>query len=311
MKTSPVTHADLAASVLAVPPLARNADLSLNRTANTALIRHLEAGGVSTLMYGGNANFYNIGLAEYPVVLDMLEELAGPDTWVIPSIGPDFGKALDQVAIAKTRAFPTVMALPQTFPATPDGVITGLKRIADAYGRKIIVYVKAEGYVTPEGVKELVDAGIVCGIKYAIVREDPAQDAFLTKLVDLVDRKYIISGIGERPAIVHLRDFDLNSFTSGSVCVGPRGSMALLRALKAKDYATAERIRAAYIQLEDCRDGLSPIRVLHEAVSLAGIADMGPMLPLLSNLDSKHHTAVKTATAALLAHDRALEAKAA
>ena len=64
MKTSAVSPADLARSVLAVPPLARNGDLTLNRAANAALIRHLEAGGVSTLMYGGNANFYNIGLYE-------------------------------------------------------------------------------------------------------------------------------------------------------------------------------------------------------------------------------------------------------
>ena len=36
--------------------------------------------------------------------------------------------------------------------------------------------------------------------------------------------------------------------------------------------------------LEDCRDGISPIRVLHAAVTLAGIADMGPMLPVLPML---------------------------
>ncbi len=42
--------------------------------------------------------------------------------------------------------------------------------------------------------------------------------------------------------------------------------------------------RAAFLPLEDCRDAYSPIRVLHDAVTLAGIADMGPMLPMLSNL---------------------------
>jgi dihydrodipicolinate synthase/N-acetylneuraminate lyase len=311
MKTTPVTPADLASSVLAVPPLARNADLSLNKEANRALIHHLQDGGVSTLMYGGNANFYNIGVGEYAGILDMLAELAAPNTWVIPSVGPDFGKMMDQVAVLKSRSFPTAMVLPQTFPSTPAGAEAGLKRFADAYGRQIIVYVKAEGYLNPQNVENLVKAGIVCGIKYAIVRKDPQQDAFLTELVQRVDRKFIISGIGERPAIVHLRDFGLSAFTSGSVCIGPRGSMALLAALKRKDYATAEKIRAAYIALEDCRDGLSPIRVLHEAVSLAGIADMGPMLPLLSNLEAEHHARVSQAARELLAHDRALGTKAA
>ena len=72
MKTSAVTPGDLGRSVIAVPPLARRADLSLDPDANRALIRHLEAGGVSTLMYGGNANFYNVGLYEYASTLDLL-----------------------------------------------------------------------------------------------------------------------------------------------------------------------------------------------------------------------------------------------
>ncbi|MEO6960031.1 MAG: dihydrodipicolinate synthase family protein, partial [Burkholderiaceae bacterium] len=41
MKTTPVTHEDLSSSVLAVPPLARHADLSLNNAANKALIHHM------------------------------------------------------------------------------------------------------------------------------------------------------------------------------------------------------------------------------------------------------------------------------
>lgn len=304
MKTDAVTFADLGASVLAVPPLARNADLTFNRAANQALVKHIEAGGVTTLLYGGNANFYNIGLYEYASIVDELADIAAPGTWVIPAVGPDFGKMLDQAALLKSRKFPTVMALPMTFPMTPAGAVTGLRRFADAYGRKIIVYVKAEGYLTPEGVKELVDSGVVAAIKYAIVRHDSNNDPFLSKLVDLVDRRYIVSGIGERPAIIHLRDFGLNGFTSGSVCVAPRGSAQILAACKRGDWDTANQIRARYIPLEDARDTYSPIRVLHEAVRLAEIADMGPLLPLLTNLEPQRHAEVKKAAQALLAADR-------
>ncbi|KZD10009.1 dihydrodipicolinate synthase family protein [Oceanibaculum pacificum] len=303
MKTMPVTPDDLRRSVLAVPPLARNADLSLNKAANQALVKHLEAGGVSTLMYGGNANFYNIGAGEYPAVLDMLEEITGAQTWVIPSVGPDFGRALDQAKILRDRDFPTAMMLPLQFPGTPEGSENGIRRFVDAFGKPAIVYVKNEGVLNPENVARLVDDGLVAGIKYAIVREDPRKDAYLEELVKLVDRSYIISGIGERPAIVHLRDWGLNGFTSGSVCVGPAGSMALLRALKAKDYEQAEKIRANYIALEDLRDGLSPIRVLHEAVTLGGIGDMGPILPMLSNIGAEHHAAIQKAAKELLAYN--------
>jgi dihydrodipicolinate synthase/N-acetylneuraminate lyase len=306
MKTTPVTTADLTRSVLAVPPLARNDDLTINRAANRRLIDHLEGGGVRTLMYGGNANFYNIGLYEYADLLDFLAEAAGADTWVIPSVGPDYGKLIDQARVLRTRAFPTAMVLPLTFPATSDGAENGIRRFADALGKQVIVYVKAENFLTPEAVGRLVDSGIVAAIKYAVVRSDPKVDAFLGRLVKLVDRKLIVSGIGERPAIVHLRDWGLTAFTSGSVCVAPRGSMALLAALQAGDYPAAERLRAAYLPLEDQRDTLSPIRVLHEAVSLAGIAPMGPMLPQLSNLEREHHATLARIAADLLAHDRAL-----
>jgi dihydrodipicolinate synthase/N-acetylneuraminate lyase len=306
VKTQAVTFADLSASVLAVPPLARNADLSLNRAANLALIKHIEAGGISTLLYGGNANFYHVGVGEYGALLDFLAEVAAPSSWVIPSVGPDFGRMMDQAALLRSRSFPTAMVLPQTFPSTVAGAEAGLRRFAEAFGRPIIVYLKAEGYLTAEAVKRLVDDGLVAAIKYAVVREDPRKDALLARLVELVDRRLIVSGIGERPAIVHLRDYGLAGFTTGSGCVGPRGSAALLAALKARDYGRAETLRAAYIALEDVRDALSPIRVLHEAVRLAGIADTGPILPLLSNIEPEHHERVKKAAQELLAHDRAL-----
>ena len=81
----------------------------------------------------------------------------------------------------------------------------------------------------------------------------------------------------------------------------------MLAALQASDYATAETIRAAYLPLEDLRDAHSPIRVLHEAVTLAGIAVMGPILPQLSNIAAAHAGAIRTAAQALLAHDKGLQ----
>jgi dihydrodipicolinate synthase/N-acetylneuraminate lyase len=306
VKTTPVTPADLSASVLAVPPLARRADLALAPQPNRALIRHLEEGGVTTLMYGGNANFYHLPISEYAATLDFLEEAAGAATWVIPSAGADFGKLMDQAEILRTRAFPTAMALPFGHPSNDSGVATALRRFADRLGKPIIAYVKGMGYIEPATLGALARDGVICAIKYAIVRDDPRKDSYLDQLVQHVDRSIVISGIGERPAIVHLRDFGLKSFTSGSVCVAPRGSTRLLELLKAKRYEEAEKVRAAYIPLEDQRDALGPIRVLHDAVTLAGIADMGPLLPMISNLDAKERDAVEGPAKALLAHDRQL-----
>jgi dihydrodipicolinate synthase/N-acetylneuraminate lyase len=306
MKITPVTPADLAASVLAVPPLARNADLTLNHAANKAQIDHLQGGGVRTLMYGGNANFYNIGTAEYPSILDMLEKFAAKDTWVIPSVGSDFGKAFDQISILRERNFPTAMVLPQSVISTEAGIATGIRKLAERFGKPLIVYIKSDDYLSPKTVAALDADGCVAAVKYGTIRADYSVDAYGKDLVQAVNPNKIISGIGERPAIIHLRDLGLQGFTSGSVCVAPRGSMAILKALKAKDYARATKIRAAYLPLEDARDDINPIRTLHEAVTLAGIADMGPMLPMLSNIDDKHFPRVRAAARALLAYDKTL-----
>src|SRR5690606_35256622 len=106
MKMTPVGPADLQRSVIAVPPLARHADLSLNEEANRALLRHLEQGGVRSVMYGGNANFYHVPVGEYARLVDFLAESVGADTWLLPSVGPDYGKMMDQAQILKSRAFP-------------------------------------------------------------------------------------------------------------------------------------------------------------------------------------------------------------
>jgi len=299
-------HCDLGKSVLAVPPLARRDDLAPNKDQNTTLIRHLEQGGISTLMYGGNANFYNVGLYEYTSILDMLLEIARPDTWVIPSIGPDFGKMMDQAAVLRDRPFPTAMVLPAATASTPAGVEAGISVAAERLGRPIILYVKAEEYITPAAICRLVDRGFVRAIKYAIVRQDPSRDAFLSELVELVDRAIIVSGMGERPALVHWREFGLAGFTSGSVCVAPRASQAILAALKRSEIANAERLRAAFIPLEDCRDVINPAQVLHAAVTLAGIADMGPALPLMSNLEAAYADNVRAAARDLLQFNNSL-----
>lgn len=279
----------LTASVLAVPPMARNADLSLNEAENAKLIRHIEAGGICTLLYGGNANFYHIPLAEYDRVLGMLAQQAGKDTLVIPSAGPAYGLSIDQAKVLRSHKFPTVMILPQVGITTSAGVAAGVAKFVEAAGVPALLYIKHDGYIEPQDVKTLADRKLISGIKYATVRTDPAKDDYLKRLVDVVDRRIIISGIGEQPAIIHLRDFGLGGFTSGCVCVAPRLSVEMLKAIREKNWDKAEQIRAIFRPLEDIRNNINPIRVLHEAVRLAGIANTGPLLPLLTNLEESEH----------------------
>jgi dihydrodipicolinate synthase/N-acetylneuraminate lyase len=299
MKTDAVTPADLAASVIAVPPLARVRNGAPAIAENRRLVEWLAAGGVSTLMYGGNANFYNVGLIEYPLILELLNDIAPKGSWVIPSIGADFGKAMDQVAILRSFDFPTAMALPMASATRPAGVATGLRKLADAYRRPIVAYVRAENYIAPRDIAALLADGAVCAVKYAVERKDPAEDRYLAALVEAAGSERMVSGIGERPAIVHLTRFALKGFTSGSVCIAPHLSSAILAALKRRDVAAAEALRAKFLAFEDQRDARSPIVVLHDGVRLAGITDTGPLQPFLANLDQEGLAAVLPAARAL------------
>ncbi len=303
MNNAPITPEVLANSVIAVPPLARDADLKVCPIENAKIMRHLEAGGVRTLLYGGNAMFYHIGLGEYAETLAMLQEHAGGDTTVVPSVGPAYGPSMDQAAILRDFDFPTAMVLPARDIATPAGCATGIRKLAEAYGKPIVLYIKFEGYLEPEDAKSLVEDGIVNWIKYAIVREDPGQDDYLSKLVDCVDRSIIVSGIGEQPAITHINRFGVQSFTSGCVCVAPGLSMKMLQALKAGNLEGAESIRQTFRPLEDLRNNINPIRVLHSAVAEAGIAETGPILPLLDEVNDSDRLKIAAVARELLAQN--------
>ncbi len=301
MDTQTVTPARLAASVIAVPPLARGAEGKVDPGQNLKLMRYLEAGGIDILLYGGNANFYHLRPSEYAETLALLAECAGTKTLVTPAAGPAYGLSLDQAKILRDYPFPTAMLLPHVGLQTYAGVETGFRHFVEAYGKPSVLYIKQEGYISPEGAARLVNDGLISWIKYAIVRPDPADDPFLSELITKVDPQLIVSGIGEQPAIVHLRDFGCNGFTAGCVCVNPALSMRMLAAIQAGKFDEAEAIREKFTALEDLRNSINPVRVLHEAVALAGIAETGTILPLLSPLDESQRAQVATAAKALKA----------
>ena len=304
MKIDAVSFHDLSRSVIAVPPLAQTSAWTLASAANAALIRYLEQGGVSSLMYGGNANFYNLPVSAYAEVLSFLAEAVAAETWIIPAVGPDFGRMMDQAPIVRDLKFPTAMALPAYAGSyTSAGLATSLRYLSDKMGAPVLMYVKHDRCIAPSDLGRLVDDGVVGWVKYAVVRQDPADDDYLRALVETVDPRRIISGIGERPVITHFEAFGLSSFTSGSVAVAPRLSSALLRALQADDRAAAQAIRDLFLPLEDCRDALGPARTIHDAVTLAGVADMGPIAPLQSNLNETERTQVAAAARDLANHD--------
>ena len=293
MKTSSILPTDFR-GVFAVPPLARRDDArrSLDFEQNELIIRHIARGGITRFIYGGNAFLHHITLAEHEQLLEWLSGLSD-DLWLIPSIGPSYGRAIDQASLLSRYGFPCVMMLPCGDPRDIDGLERGYREVADAANARLIVYLKEEDNLGPRKeagldlVARLVDDGICAGIKYAVVREDPARDAYLDALLERVDRAVVLSGIGERPAVTHMRDWKLAGFTTGSGCIAPRSSQMLFEALARGDFASAESLRAHFIRHEDLRDEWSPAKVLHFATELAGIARTGPVPPYLSALSAE------------------------
>jgi dihydrodipicolinate synthase/N-acetylneuraminate lyase len=282
-------------SVIAVPPLARREDLSFDAIENGRLIRHIEEGGVSTLLYGGNALFYHIRLSEYADVLRGLLEQASSDTWIIPSIGPAFGMMMDQAEILRDMPFDTAMVLPQREIADEAGIIDGLKRVVDCMGKPIVLYLKFDRWLSPGAVGQLFADGHISWIKYAVVRDEPLKDPYLDELLEQVPKEIVVSGMGEQPAIVHMRDFGLGGFTSGVVCVRPDLSARLLDSIRDQHWQNAEACRESFRELEDLRNAHSPIRVLHAAVQASGIANVGPIIPLAGKLEGNLLASIESA----------------
>ncbi|MCI0660678.1 MAG: dihydrodipicolinate synthase family protein [Acidobacteria bacterium] len=293
MKTTPVSKEDLR-GVFPVPPLARKDDAqrSIDFAQNQRILQHIAAGGLTRFLYGGNAFLYHITLADYQELLDWLSDFSD-DRWPIPSIGPSFGRAMDQALLLRNYKFPCAMMLPCADPRDATGLERGVREIAEVARMPLVLYLKEEnnfGVNKEEGldvVARLVDDGLCAFIKYAIVRQNPALDPYLESLLSRVDRQIVLGGIGERPAVSHMRDWKLPGFTTGSGCIAPSLSRALFEACASEDFAEAEKLREEFLPLEDLRDAWNPSKVLHYATQLAGIAETGPVLPYLSPLSNE------------------------
>jgi dihydrodipicolinate synthase/N-acetylneuraminate lyase len=275
--------------VFAVPPLARTASGSIDFAQNEAIVRHIQRGGVRRLIYGGNAFLYHIRMPEFEELLEWLSGI-DEDLWAIPSVGPSYGRAMDQAAALKRYSVPCAMVLPCADPRDASGLEQGYREISSTAETKLLLYIKDETNFGPDKqrgldtIARLVDDKVCVGIKYAVVRADPTQDPYLESLLTRVDRKFVVSGIGERPALAHLCDWKLPGFTTGSGCIAPHLSQTLFETCVRGDFESAENLRAKFLPLEDLRDAWGPARVLHNGTELAGIARTGAIPPYVSAL---------------------------
>lgn len=296
--------ADFRSSVVAVPPIAMTEGLDVADAPNATLVGHIERGGVDILLYGGNANLYNFDLGRYADALAMMDRVAAPATRVITSVGPDFGKITDQLPLVERSNIRNVMLLPMAFPSDTHGVMVGVRRVAERLGFGVILYVKRDGYVNPGTLAKLVAEGAVAFVKYAVERPDPADDPYLDAILAAVGPENVASGMGETPIVDHVGRRGLATFTSGAVCIVPALSQRLLTLLRAGRLDEAAALAEPFLAFERVRARLGGIQVMHDAVSLVGLAATGPLLPMISSVKAQYRDEVRAAAEALLAADR-------
>jgi len=278
-------------TVFAVPPLPRRHDAhrTIDLDSAETVARHIESGGITHLLYGGNAFLYHATTHDFDTLADWLASMP-PSRVPIPSLGPSFGRAMDQARVLARYRFQAAMMLPCGDPRDPNGLEAGYREIAQTAGIPLVIYLKSEDAFGPDKAKgldaigKLVDDGIAIAIKYAVVLPDPKADSYLSALLWRVENTRVVSGMGERPAIAHLKEFRLAGMTTGSGCIAPRTCRAFYDACRRDDWKTAEELRAHFMPLEDLRDELGPARVLHHATECAGIAPTGPIPPYVSPL---------------------------
>ncbi len=296
--------------VFSVPPLARRDDTArtIDFEQNDLIVSHIARGGITRFLYGGNAFLYHVTLAEYEALLDWLSGF-DENYWPIPSLGPSYGRAVDQAALLRKHSFPCAMMLPSADPRDAAGLERGLREIADLAGMPLIVYLKEESNFGGDreagldSVARLMESGVCTWIKYAVVRPDPL-DPYLDSLLSRVPRERVISGIGERPAIVHLRDWKLPGFTTGSGCLAPELTQHIFTACVDGDFDAAGAVRAQFLPHEDLRDAWGPARVLHHSTQLSLIARTGPIPPYVSALSDAQLDQLAPIATALAASSR-------
>ena len=306
MKKSSVSEVDICRSVWAVPPIALDKGNLPIDAPNSALISHIETGGITTILWGGNANIYGMTCRTFTAMAEMIPDWVSPETWAIPSVGPDYGKLMEHAAVIRGQGYPAAMLLPYSGPRDVWGTEAAIRDFVDLAGMPVILYIKQAAYLPPERIAILIEEGIVTALKYAVETHDLCVDPYLDKILTCVPVSRIVSGIGEIAAIPHLTTFALSGFTAGAVCIAPQRSARVHKALLQGSPETAKELCLSIQPLEDLRNSYGAIPVLHEAITASGIADMGRIRPHFSPLETDIVARIQSAVEPLLALEKTL-----
>ena len=294
-----LSAADLADSVIAEPPMAWSEDRMINLPVNLALGKHMRAGGVRTILYGGNANLSAFTLGQFEQAVELMGIVA-QSSRVIAAIGPDFGRMLDQAGVVERSGLRNVLLLPVHHPADTHGTGDGVREIASRLGFGVIVDLCRENYLRPVTLAKLRDEGAVRLVRYSVRRDNPEDDAYLDQVIDVMGREQVFSGLGEAAALDHIGKRGLPTFTSGAAALAPAAATHLQDCLRSADLSTARTLLRPFLDFSLLGAKIGHIQILHEAANMLDLGSMGPQLPMLSAVKTKFKEDLAAAATLLL-----------
>lgn len=285
-------------------PVALDANLAVNMDQTLTLAHHVRRGGIASLFLAGNANLQSMSHSQFEAVVEIAEEAsaAGP---VTIGLGPELGRMLDQAAIVGRGKLRSVLVLPIIAPADTHGTADGIRHIAGRIGHGVMVDLVRDNHLRPVTLRKLVDEGAITAIRYANIVPNPGDDYYLDRIIEIMGPDRVLSNAGEGALYDHLHVRGLASASSGIATLAPR-LLRRIAGVMPSDPAAAQRLLGPVLELSRIGAMLGPIQVLHDAVSEAGIAQMGPHMPMISKVKDKFRLPFKAAVRAVVSAESAL-----
>lgn len=292
-------------NVLVVAITPRRSDFKVDLQGAYKNVRYLVERGVDFIMPAcGTGLVYDMCLEDYEAVVGTFVDAAGDEAWVVPGIGPGFGRSLEMGRIAQSLGVAGVMIMPIVGPASADGVFNGLREIAKAVQLPTILYQRRLDIMPVSSVIRLCEIDNIVGLKYA-VEDTEAFEAIADKAGD---RTAMICGMAEDPCITYMERGAVG-FSSGMANFVPRMSLTLLRTFVSGGTVEAERLRALMVPFEDLRGERGArysTSALHAAMDVAGLAG-GPVIPFAADVTVEDLPRLQAMVGSLMEKERTLD----
>lgn len=261
--------------VVAITPRGSNRKADLQGIRNN--VGFLIANGIEFIMPEcGTGQAYDADLVEYEAVVGTFLEAAGDDAFVVPGIGPGYGRSLEMGHIARSLGAAGVMIMPVVGPGSARGVRQGLAEIAKAVQLPTMLYQRRLDLMPVDDTIELCKHDEIAGLKYSV--DDLA--AFAKIREGAGDRAAMVCGMAEEPCLDYLEAGAIG-FSSGMANFVPALSLRILKSYRDGNLEEAKRIQDLMIPFEDFRGECQAkysTSALHAGMNHAGLAG-GPVIP--------------------------------